>query len=399
MSFELKLAWRYFRAGRKSLARFTSIVAVTGIAAGVASLIVAQALARGFSGEMQDKILANTAHVSVFSSDETPISNWREAKNNLEKLENVEKVSATTYESTLISGENATNYAILRVEDFNGINTDDNESEEKRLIVKNEQLVTRVAIGAKLAEKNNLKPDDEAEIITLENETEPRRSRVLVAEIFQTGLYEYDSTWIRISPADFAALHGQPNFAPTILSVSVKDIYKADKIAAAIRVNLGENFKVVSWQEANQPLFAALSLERKAAFAVISLIIFIAALNITTTLALLVNERKFDIAILRTCGAKTTNLIFVFLYEGLFLGFLGILFGVVLGLLACFAGNYFKIISLSAEVYSLNYIPFRPDLTNVLLIVCAAFVLCLAATIYPALKASRLKPSENLRTQ
>ena len=183
------------------------------------------------------------------------------------------------------------------------------------------------------------------------------------------------------------------------MSVSVKDIYRAGETANAIREILGDKFKVVDWREANQPLFAALSLERKVALAIIGLIIFIAALNITTTLALLVNERRLDMAILRTCGATTKSLTFIFLLEGFFLGFAGIVGGVIIGLLGCCLGNHFKLISLSAEVYSLNHISFAPTTANVLLIMFAVFLLCLAATVYPAWKASKIKPLENLRRQ
>jgi lipoprotein-releasing system permease protein len=385
MSFELKLAWKYFRARRKSLARFTSAAAITGIAAGVASLILAQALARGFSDEMQDKILANTAHISIFTSDGAEITNWREIEENLEKLENVEEVSATTYESSMILSAEAINYAVLRVQS------------SKFKVQSSEKI--EISVGEKLAEKTNLKIGDEAEIIVLENQTEPQRVKVLVAEIFRTGLYEYDSTWIRTSPESFAAIYGRKTFTPTVLNVSVRDIYKARETAREIKKSLGESFKVLDWQEANQPLFAALSLERKVSLAIISLIIFIAVLNITTTLALLVNERRLDIAVLRTCGAGGRSLVSVFLLEGLFLGFFGIASGVCLGLLGCVAGNYFRIINLSAEVYSLSYIPFRPVLSNVLLVIFIAFVLCLAACVYPAFKASRIKPLENLRTR
>ena len=388
MSFELKLALRYFRARRKSLARFTSFVAIVGIGAGVASLILANALARGFSDEMQDKILANTAHITIFITDGAEILNWREIKEKLEKLENVKEISATTYESALIIGKESTSYAVLRF-----------ESRESGVESQTEFSLNSVRIGKQLAEKIGLKSGDDAEIITFGNQIEPKRSRFIVQDTFQTGLYEYDSSWIYLSPDDFAKLSEKREFTPTILSVSVKDIYNADKTAKEIRFNLGESFKVVDWQEANQPLFAALSLERKVALAIISLIIFIAALNITTTLALLVNERRLDIAILRTCGAKTRSLIFIFLIEGLLLGFIGIFFGVILGLLSCVLGNYFQIIRLSAEVYSLNYIPFHPHFVNILLIVFITFLLCLTATIYPAFKASRIKPLENLRTQ
>jgi len=403
MSFELRLAWRYFRARRKSLARFTSLVAIVGIAAGVASLIVAQALARGFSDEMQDKILANTAHVSVFSIDETKIAGWRKIKADLEKSESIKSVSATTYENSIIVGTQATSYAILRVvhSPESGVRSPESKIESSDEIKdqkpETEDRLIEISIGAVLAGKTGLKKGDEAQIITFENEAAPQTSNVRIEETFQTGLYEYDSTWIYISPESFARLRQTLNFTPTVFSISVKDIYRADETAREIRASLGESFRVLDWQEANRPLFAALSLERKVVLAIISLIIFIAALNITTTLALLVNERRLDIAILRTCGARTKNLIFVFLFEGLFLGFLGIFGGVVLGLLGCFAGNYFKIINLPAEVYSLRYIPFHPQLTNVLLIILIAFLLCLAATVYPAFKASQIKPSENLR--
>ena len=378
MSFELKLAYKYFRARRKSLARFTSVVAVLGIAAGVASLIVAQALARGFADEMRDKILANTAHVSVFLKDGGEIVNYRETTEALKKIENVREVSPTAYENSLVLAKDETAYSILKVQtqtDLKG---------------------SQISVGARLAEKLNLKPGDEAEIVTLENQTP---SRVRVAATFETGLYDYDSTWIIITPEKYAQLRGQPEFQPAILNVSVRDIYRAGETAAQIRAVLGENFKALDWQEANRPLFAALSLERKVALAVICLIIFIAALNITTTLALLVGERRLDIAILRTCGARSRSLVTIFLVEGLFLGLIGTFAGLVFGLLGCFIGNYFKIISLSAEVYSLNYIPLRPEISNILMIIFIAAFLCLMATLYPALRASRIKPLENLRTQ
>lgn len=378
MSFELKIAWRYFRARRKSLARFTALVAVVGIAAGVAALILANALAKGFADEMRNKILANTAHISIFSTDGATIFDWNLLKEKVETLENVEKIEPTAYENSLIIGANETSYAILKVQtqtDLKG---------------------SQIAVGKQLAEKLKLKIGDTAELATAENQTP---ARVSVAEIFQTGLYDYDATWIRLTPENYARLHKQTNFTPTILDVSVADIYRASETANAIRENLGEKYKVVAWREANQPLFAALSLERKVALAIIGLIIFIAALNITTTLALLVNERRLDIAVLRTSGATGKSLILIFLLEGFFISFAGIFVGVLLGLLGCFLGNHFKLISLSEEVYSLNQIRFAPDLFDILQIICAAFLLSFIAAFYPAWKAAKIKPLENLRRQ
>ncbi len=386
MSFEIKTAWRYFRARRKNLARFTAIVAVAGIAAGVAALILAQALSNGFADEMRDKILTNTAHVSVFSIDGAAILDWENLEKKLKAIENVEKIEPTVYENAAISGANGNGYAVLRV--VSDLKFQDSNADR-----------AAIAVGKQLSEKLNLKIGDEAEIFTFENEAAPQSAKVRVGEIFQTGIYEYDATWIKTSPENFANLKSAKFFAPTVFNISVKDIYAADKIAGAMRNALGADFKVVDWREANEPLFAALALERKVALAIISLIIFVAVLNITTTLALLVNERRLDIAVLRTCGATAKTLIFIFLFEGLFLSLTGIFLGVIVGLAGCFLGNYFKIINLPAEIYSLDSIPFHPNAANISSVILITFLLCLAAIIYPAFKASRVKPLENLRRQ
>lgn len=380
MPFEFKIAFKYFRAKRKSLARFTSVVAILGIAVGVASLIIAQSLAKGFQDEMREKILANTAHILIFQKSDGGIADWEIVKAKLETIENVENVSTTAFKNALIIGETESSYAIVKV-----------QSPKSKIQSPNEAI-----IGNILAEKLNLKAGDIAELVTLENQTP---TRVKIAETFSSGLYDYDSVFVTLTPEGFARLHKKDNFTPTHLSVSVKDIYKTAETARKISEILGENYKILDWQEANRPLFAALSLEKKASFAVISLIIFIAVLNITTTLALLVNERKLDIAVLRTCGARARSLILIFLIEGFILGSIGIFSGILLGLLACFAANYFKFVSISAEVYSLNYIPLRPDFVNILQVAAVAFLLCLTATVYPAFRAGRIKPLENLRNQ
>lgn len=392
MKFEFKLASKYFRARRKSLARFTSVVAVASIAAGVASLIVAQALARGFGDEMRDKILANTAHVSIFSTDGAEISGWREIESELEQAENVVSVEPTAYGNAVIISETETSYAILKVERLKtGTQSSPNEQQNSTPLSGNQ-----IAVGARLAEKLNLKIGDSTEIATLDRQT-PSRARV--AEIFTSGLYDYDAAWVRVAPENYARLHGRDQFTPSVLSVSVADIYRANETAAIIGKALGDDFRVIDWQEANRPLFAALSLERKVAFAVISLIIFVAALNITTTLTLLVGERRADISVLRTCGARSRSLMTIFLFEGVFLALAGILLGVIVGLIACAAGNYFRVVSLSSEVYALSYVPLRPAAANILLIAIVAFALCLLSTVYPAFRAGRVKPLENLRNQ
>jgi lipoprotein-releasing system permease protein len=277
------------------------------------------------------------------------------------------------------------NQAVLQTTELPGANRSDG--------------VVGISVGTELATRTGLQQGSNAEMFLLRNGTETRRSRVEVVEIFKTGLFDFDSMTVRVSTADFANLYGDEQFMPRSLNISVKDIYGSDVTARSIREIAGNEFRVIDWQEANRPLFAALSLEKKVAFAIILLIILIAVLNITTTLALLVNERRSDIAVLRTCGAKAKSLILMFVLEGLLLGTIGILGGSIIGLLACWLANVNRLISLPADVYSIAYIPLRPVVGDVLVIAVVTSALCLIATFYPAFAASRIKPMENFRIQ
>ncbi|MGB7208935.1 MAG: FtsX-like permease family protein [Pyrinomonadaceae bacterium] len=382
---ELKLVSRSLFARRRSLVKFTSAVAVAGLVAGVASLIIAQALARGFQTEMRDKLLANTPHIAVFREDGADIEDWRTITDKLKSADNVEQVLGFATERIFLVGLAFSNQAFLQTTELPGANRSDG--------------VIGISVGNELAAKTGLQEGSDAEIFLLRNGTQTRRSRVAVVEIFKTGLFDFDSMAVRVSTADFAKLYGDEQFTPRSLNISVKDIYGSDEAARSIREIAGNEFRVIDWQEANGPLFAALSLEKKVAFAIILLIILIAVLNITTTLALLVNERRSDIAVLRTCGAKAKSLVLMFVLEGLLLGTIGVLGGTILGLLACWLANSNRLISLPADVYSIAYIPLRLAVGDVLIIAAVTSVLCLIATFYPAFAASRIKPMENFRIQ
>ena len=382
---ELKLVSRSLFSRRRSLVKFTSAVAVAGLIAGVASLIIAQALASGFQSEMRDKLLANTPHIVVFREDGADIEDWRPLTDKLRSADNVEQVSGSATERIFLAGPSFSIQAILQTSEMSG--------------ARRPEGVVGISVGNELAARTGLQEGSDAEIFLLRNGTETRRSRVQVVEIFKTGLFDFDSMTIRVSTADFAKIYGDEQFTPRSLNISVKDIYGSDETARSIGEIAGNEFRVVDWQEANKPLFEALSLEKKVAFAIILLIILIAVLNITTTLALLVNERRSDIAVLRTCGAKAKSLVLMFVLEGLLLGTLGILGGTILGLLACWLANANRLISLPTDVYSIAYVPLRPAAADILIVASMSFALCLIATFYPALAASRIKPMENFRIQ
>jgi lipoprotein-releasing system permease protein len=267
-----------------------------------------------------------------------------------------------------------------------------------------------VVVGAELAARTGLgRVGDVGWLITGRKSPEPpyfvtETRRVRVAGVFRSGLYEYDSTWVYVPLAAAAAVDGSSGSggggakpgAP-VISIETADIYRTAETSARVRASLGAGFKTVDWQEANAPLFAALQLERRTVALIIALIMFVAALNITTTLALVVVERRSDIAILGAMGARARSIMLVFVCEGAIIGATGAALGVALGLAACFLGDRYELVSLPADVYSLGAIPFHPRARDVALAALAAFAVSLLATIYPARAAARLRPAEALR--
>jgi len=177
----------------------------------------------------------------------------------------------------------------------------------------------------------------------------------------------------------------------------VKEPDNVKQVAANITRQIGDSYTIVDWQQANQPLFSALALERRMGLFIIGLIIAIAALNITTMLILVVVERRRDIAVLSALGATRTGVMLVFIIEGAVVGALGAIAGVVTGFVACLIGNHFKIVSLPADVYSISNVPLVPRAVEMTVAALIAFALSVLATIYPARAASRMRPVETLR--
>ena len=384
---EFKLVRRFRRSPRRTLVKFTSWAAISGLALGIASLIIAQSLARGFQSEIQEKLLANTAHVSVSRSDRASIGGWRAVAMAVQQIQGVASCIGEHSEPAVLIGPEAAEFAVLRVSD-----------PPHQPPVNAEPGGLSINVGRELAARIGSDDSSALELVTFSNLSTPQRTPVRITGEFSTGISEYDSGWIRISAAEYARMNGT-EFLPSSLNIRVNDIYEAPAVAAEIRQAIGPEYHVVEWQEANKPLFSALSLEKSATTAIIWLIIIIAALNITTTLALLVSERRADIAVLRTCGAKKRSLVSHFLFEGLTIAAAGIAAGISLGIVFCFASNRFRWFSIPADVYSLSYIPLKPDAFDIIVAATAALAVSALAACYPAFKAAGIKPMENLRNQ
>lgn len=458
MPYELFLALRYlYSRRRRPMARVTALAAITGIAFGVAALIVALALANGFRDEMRDKILRGTAHITLMRRDNEPITDWRAVVTRLKSVDGVRDASATTYDGALLSGAQSSAYAVLRGVDrdsqqtvaevrriliagtieplLNDALTDEggepakqstspedknakagkSSSNEKRGNdsgpavtsfdeAPSEAALPSVVLGAELAARTGLRVGDTCTIISGETTLTPlglapRYRRARVAGLFRSGLYEYDATWVYLSLRNASEFAGHETPAAAVISIETNDIYAARQVAERVRAVMGDAYTTLDWQEANRPLFAALALERRMGLFIIALIILISTLNITTTLVLVVVERRADIAILRAMGARAVSIMSIFMIEGACIGIIGALTGVALGLIGCAVGNRYKLVSLPADVYSLSSVPFHTRAVDVLIAATVAFILSLLATIYPARAAARVRPAEALRDQ
>lgn len=368
---------------------------------GVAALIVALALGNGFRDEMRDKILQGTAHLTVLRSDGEPIEDHVKVTEQLWRVDGVVSASVTTYDGALARGTKGSAYAVLR-----GIHVDQSAQISNWLTSgslgpvfgpakQDESSIPQAVVGSELAGKLGVLVGDTFEVIAADALAANTR-RLRVAGIFRSGLFEYDSTWIYVA-FDTATTLARSAHAGSVIGVQVNDAENVKQIAARVLSTLGDGYTVVDWQQANQPLFAALALERRMAVFIIGLIVAIAVLNITTMLILVVVERRRDIAILSTLGATRTGVMLVFIIEGAVVGAVGAIAGVLLGLAVCFTGNHYKLVSLPADVYSITNVPLHANLSETLLAALIAFGLSVLATIYPARNAARMRPVEVLR--
>jgi lipoprotein-releasing system permease protein len=224
----------------------------------------------------------------------------------------------------------------------------------------------------------------------------PRARRVRVAGLFRSGLYDYDSAWAYASLTEVGRLTGGTP-ASSVVSIETRDMDESASVARRVREALGGAWSTLDWREANRPLFAALALERRMVALIIMLITIVAALNITTTLALVVVERRADIAVLVALGARERSVTLIFMLEGALLGAAGALAGAAVGLGACFVADRFQLVRLPPDVYALSAVPLHPHAPDVILAVLAAFAVSLLATLYPARQAARVRPAEALR--
>jgi lipoprotein-releasing system permease protein len=460
MRFELFVATRYLRAKRRQA--FIGVItgiSVLGVAAGVASLIVALAVNNGFRQDLQARLLGSTSHISLLRVESDGIHDWRPLLEKLSTQPHVVAAAPAIYEQVLISRGPRARGAVLKgmlpqyerkVSDLlNSVVLGSAAALDEASVGGSQEISSKAKTTATAADKHALSeaegsvrstqtesPDDLAGVqqrvaamppiilgkdmadelgatvgsVVLVTSPQgeltpfgmvPKYIRFRVAGIFNSGFFDYDSSWAFIRLADAQELFGLGDVI-SVIQFKIDDIYQAGDVGHALEqaadaATGSHGFMTTNWMEQNKPLFRALRLERVVTFITIGLIVFVAALNILISLIMMVMEKTKDIAVLMSLGTKRAQVRRIFIAQGVLIGVIGTAIGLVIGYAISYAGGHYHFISLSAEVYSIDYVPFAPRLSDGLIVALISIGISLVATIYPSWSAARILPAEALR--
>lgn len=411
MSYQLFIAFRYLRAKRKqTFTTVITIISVLGIAIGVMALVVALSLMTGMHTEIKNRILGSRAHITVWAgSSERVISDFETVREDILAIDGVIAAAPMVREMGLISSRAANEgvfaYGINPEETVNVVDVfehiifGDAEDLTKRL----GQFKRRgVLIGEELARKLLVSVGDDLILQTTSTGTlspvgyvsKPMKLRV--AAIFRTGDWQADSHFCYL-PLEYMQQALKLGNGRTYMQVKLEDMYRAQEYKEIIEDKIGSQYIYSTWIEENSMFFNALELEKLAMFLAITLIITVAALNIVSTLIMLVMEKNRDIGILRSMGASQGGVMLTFILQGLIIGLIGTLLGAALGSALSWALDAGEVIKLPGEVYMITTVRFMLVPLDILMVCLVALGISVLATIYPAWKASRLRPAEALR--
>jgi lipoprotein-releasing system permease protein len=414
MRFELFVAFRYLKAKRKqTMVSVISAISVLGITAGVMALVIALALSTGFKEDIQNKIVGATSHINLLHIDSTPLRGYEELQHKLDRVPGVTGSASAIFNQVFISGPARSQGAELKgidpvregqISDFFSHIVEGDGLALERENAAPDQAAQRdsIIVGKEMARLTGVHLGDLIRVLYPFGRLTPlgmsaSEKTYRVAAIFESGLWDYDANWAYVSIASARRLFGLPQDSASVLQFKTDDLDGVESIADSIRAAAGPGYVTTTWIDLNKPLFSALKLEKLVLFLTISLIVFVAALNIVTTLIMMVLDKQRDIAILSAMGATPKTVVRVFMLQGLTIGLAGTIFGSILGVGISWILNAYKLIKLQAEIYSIPYVPFHVRAGDVILISATSLLISFLATLYPARNASRLDPVEILR--
>jgi lipoprotein-releasing system permease protein len=406
MRFELFVALRYLLAPRKqAFISVISLISVVGVAVGVAAVVIALALMTGLQGELRDRILGSQSHIYVYKND-GGFERYEDDVRKLREVPGVVGAAPAILGRALVSTNRAVEFVSLKGIDpaleptVTDIKSSMRSGAVTDLAPRSETDRSGILLGKDLAAKLGVEVGDTVTLLTEQGTLSPMgvvpRSRLVrVAGIYSLGLLEYDSAFGFVS-IDFAK-NLLSKDSPDFVQLKVSDIYQAPAIAEGLPKRLGSNYAARDWADLNQPLFSALWLEKMAISITIGLIIAVGALNIISSLVLLVMEKSRDIAILKTMGTSSGRVMLIFMLQGSIIGLVGTTIGGTLGLALCWASDRYRLIQIPIDVYQISYVPFVVRPQDFAIVILSALLICFLSTLYPSRQASKLDPIQALR--
>jgi lipoprotein-releasing system permease protein len=412
--YELALGWRYTRAGRATrrngFISFISGVSMLGIALGVAALIIVLSVMNGFQKEVRDRMLSVVSHIEIYAPGGAALPDvgrtMQEARSNPQVIGAAPFIAA---QALLARGEDMRGTIVRGIDPAH-----ENEVTDLAAATSDDSLKKLVpgqfgiVLGAELARNLGVQEGDPVTLIAPSGQVTPagvvpRLKQMTVVGTFDSGHYEYDNGLVLMHMDDAARLFRLEG--PSGIRLKLKDLNQAREVAAQLAGTLTGQFLIRDWTRQNRTWFAAVQLEKRMMFIILTLIVAVAAFNLVSTLVMTVTDKRADIAILRTLGASPSSIMGIFVVQGAAIGVIGTLAGLLFGL--GIALNIDVIVpalehALSAnflpkDIYLISRMPSEPQSADIVPIAVISLLLSFVATIYPSWRASRVNPAEALR--
>ena len=413
LPYELVLGWRYTRAGRATrrngFISFISGVSMLGISLGVAALIIVLSVMNGFQKEVRDRMLGVVSHIEVYGPGGGVLPDVNRTL--AEVRRNPEVIGAAPFISTqslLARGDDMRGAIVRGIEPALEPQVTDLAAAGKGTLDKLVAGQFNIVLGAELARTMGVREGDVVTLIAPGGQVTPagvvpRLKQMTVVGTFDSGHFEYDSGLVLLHVEDAARLFRLEG--PTGVRLKLRDLNRAREVGAQLSTSLSGDFLVRDWTRQNRTWFAAVQLEKRMMFIILTLIVAVAAFNLVSTLVMTVTDKRADIAILRTLGASPGSIMGIFVVQGAAVGVIGTLAGLLFGLAVAFnidvlvpaLEHALNASFLPKDIYLISRMPSEPQSSDIVPVAVISLVLAFAATLYPSWRASRVNPAEALR--
>jgi len=411
LPYELLLGLRYTRARRRNgFISFISLSSMIGIALGVTALITVLSIMNGFQEELRDRILGMTAHMTINEQSDR-LEDWDSLYNQVINQPHIQGAAPNIMEQGMLTiGNNVKGVAVRGIlPEFEGQVADIDHQMMFGSLSDLEKRKYRIILGSELAVSLGVSVGDKVTLIAPQGSVSPvgivpRIKRFTVVGIFEAGMHEYDSSLaiIHIEDAKKVFKYGDSVGA---LQLKLDDLFNVGEVKNQLGNVVDKVLYMRDWRQQHTNFFKAIEMEKRMMFIVLTLIIMVAAFNIVSTMVMVVTDKQSDIAVLRTIGATPMSIQMIFIIQGLVIGILGVVMGLIGGVslalnidvIVPFIEQLLGFQFFPPDVYYISSVPSKLIWSDVWYITSIAFVLTLLATLYPARKASKVNPAEALR--